>query len=509
MPPRWPDAHPWLVAACLAAIALGIGLRAVSTLTFDLGSDGQSYAAMGDAFARSGSFVLPSGEWDDPHPGPGPSHHYPPLYPALLGAADALAGFSASTTHAASLLLSLAALGVVAWVLRDLLGPAAMLVGAAVVALDPQLIWATGTAYSENLVLLLFALTMWGILRSLERPWLMVAAGLFAGLAYLARSSMGALFLLGGIAGLAWRFHYVRWQVLRDKPYVVAIAVFLAMVAAWAGRNVRAFGWPQWQTSSYVASLQTCIVADVLGDCALHGGPAAARFGLALLAKLPFFAAMLALWLVPFLPEARASLRRILDQRESGAWLAVALVLLLGWLAAAMFWAAEDSPLWWADNRRYVLIASVPLLLAVLRHADFRARGFALRGIALLAVLAVASGPMTLAGAHFPESAAARALAPELQPGAVVAFDGNVSKYSFYADLGNVRPFLCTFQAARDQPAACPAAWLVTDETGRAACYEAQGFALRTDLSRTGDPAAWPSHEAQVWQRTAGPGGPC
>ena len=73
------------------------------------------------------------------------------------------------------------------------------------VAIEPRLLWVTGTGFSENLVLVMFTITVWAIVKSLDKPWFIVLAGAAAGLSYITRSGMGALFVGGGLGGLAWR----------------------------------------------------------------------------------------------------------------------------------------------------------------------------------------------------------------------------------------------------------------------------------------------------------------
>lgn len=488
---------------CIAAIALGVALRLLSPFLMELWSDGQAYAAMGRALADTGSLRMPLGDVATWRAEPGWSHHFPPLYPAYLAAWYPLAGFGLAATQAAAVVMAFAALAGCWLVFRDLLGRDAALLGTAILALDPQLLWVTGTGFSENLVVLLFALTLWAILKSLDHEPAIVLAGLFAGLAYLTRASLGALFVIAGLAGLAWRFHYVRWAVFRNRPYLAAIGLFGLLVGAWALRNLAHFDWPHWQTSVYVEGIQACIRLDILGSCQLGGGPAFERFLLALLVKAPMFGVFLGIWALPFWPELRRSLARVREQRESAAWLAVGLVFLLGWVMAAMFWAAEDNALWWPDNRRYVVIAAVPFLLAALRHADFRSKGFQRRAGALLVVLAVLSLAVFALPVRFPENAAAREVGAMLAPGEAVALHGNVTKYGFYAYLGRADAAVCDFRAFLWEPATCQPRFLLSASPGFEACYEANGFARRAELDQRQRYLlpGWGPRQVTVWER--------
>ncbi len=62
--------------------------------------------------------------------------------------------------------------------------------------------------FAEALVAMLFVLTVWAILKSLKRTRYIVWAGLFAGLGFLAKASLG-YFFFAGLAGLLWRFRCV------------------------------------------------------------------------------------------------------------------------------------------------------------------------------------------------------------------------------------------------------------------------------------------------------------
>jgi 4-amino-4-deoxy-L-arabinose transferase-like glycosyltransferase len=415
-------------ATVLAAglVAAGVAMRLAAPFFMDLRMDGDTYAAMGHALAQGHGFLLPWGDvttWDCT--GPQQAHHYPPAYPAYLGAVYALFGFGLWQTKWAAVLMSLAALAVVFACTQDLLGRARAWLVTALVAVEPHLVWATGTNFSENMVLLFFALTMWGILKGITEQRFIIVAGLAAGLAYLTRAGMGSFFILAGAAGFAWRFHYMRWQVLRNRSYLLAIAIFLGCVGLWALRNLAAFGWPHWETSSYQAYTQDFAFAH------------AALFARGLLLKAPLFAAFALAYMLPLAPEVRASLRRWREERESALWLAIVLVVVIGWVLASMFWTYEQYDVWWLDNHRYAVIALLPVAWMAVRHADLRAprlgfpARFALLGLAMLAVSAYAFAAPT----QFPETHAAEALNPSLQHGTQVGIEGIIVKYSFYPYL--------------------------------------------------------------------------
>src|SRR5579884_2561592 len=168
----------------LAVVAAGVVLRLATPFFMDFRSDGDTYVAMGHAWMLHHAFIRPYGDvttW-----GPTPpqySNHYPPLYPFYLGLVFSVFGFGLVQAKVASVAMALGALAAVYLCSRDLYGRDVAALVTGLLAVEPHLVWAAGTGFSENMVLLFFALTMWAILRSLKDDRYVVLAGLFAGLA--------------------------------------------------------------------------------------------------------------------------------------------------------------------------------------------------------------------------------------------------------------------------------------------------------------------------------------
>lgn len=364
-------AHP---ATAWSLVGIGVLARLVAPWTWALGPDATRYAAMGLGLVRHGAFWM---EWGDVYtPGAaGASHHFPPLYPMILSGFYKVLGFSETSTRIASIVLALAALVVVYVCTRDLYGRVAARIATAVTAISPVLVQTTAKGYSENLVLLLFVLAMWGILKSLEKPWFIVAGGLFAGLAYLTKSSMGIFFVVAGLGGLGWRLYWKGWKVLREGPYLVAIAVFGGLVAAWALRNLRLFG--DWQTSTHLASAYAAAIHDPAGWAALLPWSIAVMFGLGYL---------LFMGVLPWLPTL-ARIPRLANEHDSGLWLSFTLPVLLTVLIDAALWHYEEE--FYLHNVRYVSFALVPIVWLLLRHVSWNRK---------TVVAVVASGVILLSG---------------------------------------------------------------------------------------------------------------
>lgn len=458
---------PRVEAIAIAVIAIGVVARVAAAFTMDVRSDGNTYAAMAHALVEHGRFLMPWGDvttWS--RLPPQPSHHYPPLYPAYVALFYKAFGFGLWQTKLASVVAALIVLPVVFFTTRDLFGRSTALLTTGLVAAEPHLVWVAGTGFSENLVLAFFALTMWGILKSLREPRFIVVAGLAAGLAYLTRASVGTFFVVAGMGGFLWRFAYVRWRVFTDRWYLAAIGVFGVIFLSWATRNFLLFGWatqtlpggyavrvPDWQTSSYVSF----VLRYALDHPALWAE--------ALSKKSLLFTAYLLAYAMPFLPEARRAYQRIRDEDESALWLSVFLVFVLAWLITSMFWVYEQTSIYWWDNHRYVAIAYLPLAWLLFRRAEPAHGGFRARYLVVIVALLAATAYVHAKPTQYAEARVAEALVPMLEPGDEIAVDGNTIKYAFYAYMTD--PLSVTIYGYPDNRSESPD-YIVSHKTWRA-----------------------------------------
>lgn len=401
----------------VALIVLGVILRGWAGFAMDVQQDGATYTAMGHAFQQHGEFLMPWGDTIQRFESqPAYSHHYSPLYPLMLAGGYAVAGYSLEVTKAVALLVSLASIAVVWWCTRDLFGRERANWVTGILAVEPGFILATGTGFTENLVLLLFAGTLWAIIKSLREPSYIVVAGVCAGLGYLTRSGMGALFIVAGLGGLGWRLMYRGRETFKDNWYLLAGLIFGTMVAAWGLRNLVRFG--DWQTSLYTS---------FSFNYAFHNQ---GLFWTGLLGKVPIFFAFMALYWMPFsreLKEAGTEWRR---EERSVLWLCIGLVLFIGWVMATVYWTVEQSPMWWMDQHRYVVVAFLPLLWLAASKANFSSRNLQLRTATLAAVLVVASVGLILEPQVSPLHDAAAHL--DLHAGSQVGMAGALDKYKAY-----------------------------------------------------------------------------
>lgn len=482
----------------LAAIAAGVVLRVVAMFTMDFRSDGDTYTAMGHAWARTGTFLMPYGDvttWNPTEPGY--SNHYPPAYPFYLGLVFKVFGFGLAQAKGAALAMSLLAILASYLTTRDLYGRVSAAIVGGLVALEPHLIWVTGTGFSENMVMVFFAVTMWAIVKSLTDTRYIVFAGLAAGLAYLSRSSVGYFFVIAGVGGFVWRFLYMRWAVFRNGWYMLAIVLFGSIILAWAWRNVALFGYAEETVSlrelARVGGIGAMGVAGLalvalgaltalrkrapawwafgipvgiaLLGAGLYALPGAVKlptlhvevprwetssyvryvqtlawqkpydWGHAMMLKIPLFIGFLAWYIVPFAPETWRATKRVREEHTSALWLSVALVWVIAWIITAMFWVFERSWIYWLDNHRYILIGLLPLAWLVVREMRMERASARIRVILLMLSLFAAGAGTFVSPVKFSDLRAAEYMDPYLRPGDTVGVDGGTIKYAFYAYL--------------------------------------------------------------------------
>jgi len=346
----------------LVLIVLGLAFRVTSLMNRDLGFDANYYLTMGQSLIKHGEFYMPWGDPSNLNGVPQFSHHISPLFPAYLSMFFEIFETSYAVAQLASFVISALGLLAVYRATRDLYGGAVALVATAIFSLDFELIVETGKIYSENMTFLFFALTMWAIIRGVKDDRYIVFAGLFAGLAFGVRSSLGYFFIVAGVAGFLWRFYYMRWAVFKNKWYMLAIAVFLCFVGGWGIRNVYRFGWPNWETSAAIQSTLTNAFSQPVQYLTL------------VILLVPFFVFILLTYGAFMLPELKSSVRQIKDEQVSGLWLAVFLVPFIALFVSGALSLSETQrgvPLFWRDRIRYIFYAFLPLVWLGVRKVDF------------------------------------------------------------------------------------------------------------------------------------------
>lgn len=410
------DHRALLLKLAYAAIALGVLARLAMPFVSDLYQDGATFVAMGDAWSQSHELLMPHGDVGTSDTTPAPSQHYPPGYPVYLGLFFSVAGYGLMQAKLASLLVSLLAVGAVWWATRDLYGDLAGAMAAGLVALEPHLLWVTGTGFTENLTLVFFAATAWAAVKSLRDDRYVLLVALFGGLVYLTRVStagVGWFLAVAGLGALGWGVYHKRGAILRSPWYLGALGVFLAVFLLWAWRNAQAFG-----DAASASPLRTLALADPLGAYK------------AVMGKLVLFLLFLAFYAAFFAPDLRASLRRLREKETAVLWLLFAVVFLLGVIISGLYWLTDQGPFWWLDNHRYLIVGLVPLAWLFLR--DLKPdRAAVMKYGAMAAAFLLVGGVVLLNPVRNPESRAGEWMSPYLVPGDNV-YLGKISKYSLY-----------------------------------------------------------------------------
>lgn len=349
-----------LLLILLCGIVIRIGLIFNSNTTWDA----TYYIAMGRGFCEHGEFEM---EWGDVEFGDygtsfsrGYSHHYSPMFPLYLSAFYSISGYSFFITKVASVIGAILFLLVSYYTTKSLYDKDKALIVCAFFSVSYPLIWSTMILYTENFVMIFFMLTMWGILKGIDDDRYMIWAGLFAGLGYLTKASVGYFFIIAGGMGFIWRFYYMRWEVFKKKYYLMAIAIFLSLVGIWAFRNIQLFGWPNWETSYYIT---------YANDCALSRPVIYLR---EIFFSLIVFIILLSTVILFFSRELKDSLKMVKDEHYSGLWLSVFILVLIGICISGSLAVVEESGAFLPDRIRYVIPIHIPLIWLFVKDRDFK-----------------------------------------------------------------------------------------------------------------------------------------
>lgn len=325
--------------------------------------DGLLYQQMGQSFLQNHEFII-DGTY---------THHLGPIYPMYLSLFYAFLPVHLGTQVAVEVIFALSVIVVFA-VTRKLYETSPALITTALVATFPTYLFAVSRNYSEPLLLIMYTLTVYFIIESLkpEKANRIILAGLCAGIGFLTKSGIGYFFLITGIAGFLWRFYYMKWQVFKNKNYMIAVAVFLIIVLTWTARNLYLF-WDGTLTNFFAASQSS----EYFYTAAVHSFTK--DFG-SFFVQFWFFAALTSLFMMSYLwiffDYAKKAVNKIRDERISCLMLAITLPLLIAWVIGAIYFVYENEwmPDYWITYypvsqvrylvftlTRYCFIALVPL----------------------------------------------------------------------------------------------------------------------------------------------------
>jgi hypothetical protein len=325
--------------------------------------DGWVYQQMAQSFLVNHEFMA-DGNY---------TYHFGPVYPLYLAVFYAFLPPQLGSQVAVEFSFLLAILGVF-FITRRMYGATRALVTTGLVATLPNFLFATSRNYSEPFVLLLYSVTMYFILESLkpQKENRIVFAGLTASLGYLTKSSFGYFFIIAGLAGFLWRFHYMRWRVFKNKNYLLAIALFFALLLAWTARNLYHF----WD-GTFLGLFEVAQQSEYMYRATSY--TFTVNFGGFFIETL-FFAVLLGFFMLayswPFAENLKKSFKRIREERLSCLLVSVMLPLLIGLITTSMYFIFETSwmPNFWVSYFpqqqvryflynlvRYCFIAVVPL----------------------------------------------------------------------------------------------------------------------------------------------------
>ncbi|GAC1313618.1 MAG: hypothetical protein NVSMB2_01810 [Chloroflexota bacterium] len=222
----------WLPIAIVVLVAASLRLAIVVLVPNAQYSDSVWYDAAAANLAQHGFYGVDR-----------PSAWFPPGYPFFLAVIYAVAGHVQFVGKLANVVVGMA-LVILTWALgRRLVNESVGLLGAALVALWPNLIFSTGILSSDLIDATGFAVVVWLALRppAAERGWRWTQAGVLGlGIGWLALVRPVSLILLASIA-LAW------WidarSLVRAAARLAPVVVLTGLViGAWTVRNYRDFG---------------------------------------------------------------------------------------------------------------------------------------------------------------------------------------------------------------------------------------------------------------------------
>jgi len=168
-----------------------------------------------------------SGDWLVPTLGGQPTYAKPPLHYWLLAASEGVLGANRFAWRLPSVLAAFAAAFLAGELLRRWFGGRAGWIGALGVATSPLVLFAWPTAEIDPLFATLVGSSLWclavGVAR--DRPWLVGASGVLAGLSLLQKGPPFFVFAIGAYL-VWWRHRRGRFAVWHLLPLLAVVATY-------------------------------------------------------------------------------------------------------------------------------------------------------------------------------------------------------------------------------------------------------------------------------------------
>ncbi len=243
-----------MVAVVIVGVLVRVGYVLLVVDEVALGADAIWYQLQGTAIREGIGYVVPTSLFE---PVQVSTATFPPAYPAYQAVWQAIVGTAGSSVRLAGIVPGAATITLTGVVGRRALGPAAGLVAAALVALDPTLVSVDGSAMSENLTVPLVLAVLLVASRIVDRgptSGRLLLLGVLWGVAVLARQDL-VLLAVATIPTVAhgWfscaessREGRFRVQERAGVGSIGRVGLVLAAVAVvvgpWAWRNHEAVG---------------------------------------------------------------------------------------------------------------------------------------------------------------------------------------------------------------------------------------------------------------------------
>lgn len=351
-------------------VTIIFGLVAFSFLNFtstqenyDWMHDGLLYQRMGQSWLINQEFIIDGV----------PTHHAGPLYPIYLSLFYSVLPLHFGSQIAIEIIF-LFSIITIFMTTKKLFSTTFALISTGLIITNPTFLFSTSRNYSEPMVLILYTLTIFFILQSLEtkKSNRIILAGLCAALGFLTKSGLSYFFIITGGAGFLWRFYYMRWRVFKNKYYLLAIGVFLSLVLTWTIRNFNLF-WDG-TISGIFSAIQP---SQYLNDAIIHS---ITKDSGSFLIQFWFFTTLSLVFLIPYFwilsPHIGKALSKIRNERISCLVLAFILPILIGLVMGSALYIYENEwmPDYWitfypvsqvryliSTLIRYIFISIIPL----------------------------------------------------------------------------------------------------------------------------------------------------
>jgi 4-amino-4-deoxy-L-arabinose transferase-like glycosyltransferase len=356
-----------IVAVCfLATIIVGVCVFTFLNFTSNEANylflhDGVIYKELGQSFLKNAEFIELNGNYN---------HHAGPIFPLYLSPFYLFLHPHYGTQIALEIIFIVSLL-VTFFTTKKLYGLTAGLITSALVSTVPMYIFSTSRNYAEPLILIFYILTLYFIVESLkpENEHYIILAGLTGVLGFLTKPSVGYFFIIVGVIGLLWRYHYVGWNAFKNKNYLLALGVFLSITLVWTARNITRF-WDGTTWGLFTAAFPS----NYMGQVTVFNVNNLGNFFVETIFFSAFSAIFLSAYSWVFMGGLKNSFRHLREEKNCFLLIAMVLPILVGVFSSSLFYnletTAEQAISYLPDYQvryfnlnttRYLFVALIPL----------------------------------------------------------------------------------------------------------------------------------------------------